>query len=198
VIRDAKLSLTPLDFLLVISYCTQCGASTSPQIPPGDNLPREVCCHCGHIHYDNPRLIVGCIAEWEGRLLLCRRAIAPRIGYWTLPAGFMENGETTAQAAIRETLEEAGAAVDIDAAFSMISLAHINQIHLFYRGHMITPDFLAGEESLEVALFKPEEIPWEELSFRSVKLCLAFYLRDRQLGRFGFHEHELQADPSSY
>jgi ADP-ribose pyrophosphatase YjhB (NUDIX family) len=181
----------------VISYCTQCGASTASQIPLGDNLARDICCRCGHIHYENPRLIVGCIAEWQGRLLLCRRAIAPRIGYWTLPAGFMENGETTAQAAKRETLEEAGATINIDAAFSIISLAHINQIHFFYRGHMTSSDFLAGEESLEVALFKPEEIPWHELSFRSVKLCLEFYLNDRSRGSFGFHEHELQADPSA-
>jgi ADP-ribose pyrophosphatase YjhB (NUDIX family) len=182
----------------VISYCTQCGASTALQIPPGDNLPRQVCGRCGHIHYDNPRLIVGCIAEWQGRLLLCRRAIEPRLGYWTLPAGFMENGETTAQAAIRETLEEAGTNIQIDAAFSMVSLPHINQIHLFYRAKMISPDFLAGEESLEVALFTPEEIPWDDLSFRSVRLCLTNYLNDKRRGSFGFHEHALQADPLAW
>lgn len=180
----------------MISYCTQCGASVALQIPPGDNLPRYVCRRCEHIHYDNPRLIVGCIAEWQGRLLLCRRAIEPRIGYWTLPAGFMENGETTAEAARRETHEEAGAKVETCAPFSMISLAHINQIHLFYRGRMLSPDIQAGEESLEVALFDETEIPWKQLSFRSVELCIKQYLADRAQGAFGFHEHELQACPS--
>lgn len=180
-----------------MSFCSLCGASTLRQIPPGDNLPRQVCSHCGHIHYENPRLIVGCIAEWQGRILLCRRAIEPRLGYWTLPAGFMENGETTAEAALRETIEEAGAHVDIDAAFAIVSIAHINQIHLFYRGQMRTPAYQAGEESLEVGLFSPGDIPWHDLSFRSVKLCIEAYLADRSRGHFGFHEHELHPDPDA-
>ena len=137
-------------------------------------------------------MIVGCIAEWQDRILLCRRAIEPRRGYWTLPAGFMEIGETTGQAAYRETLEEAGALVDVEAAFALISIAHINQVHLFYRGRMISPAFSAGEESLEVGLFRPDEIPWSELSFQSVRFCLEQYLADRQHGSFGFHEHCLQ------
>jgi len=170
----------------------RCGSAASLSIPAGDNLPRHVCASCGHIHYDNPRMIVGCIAEWQDRILLCRRAIEPRLGYWTLPAGFMENGETTAEAAHRETLEEAGAQVEVDAAFALISIAHINQVHLFYRGRMISSALSAGEESLEVALFSPAEIPWADLSFRSVRLCLERYLADRQQGSFGFHEHTLQ------
>lgn len=109
----------------------------------------------------------------------------------------MENGETTAEAARRETLEEAGALIETNAPFSMVSLAHINQIHLFYRGRMLSPDFHAGEESLEVALFAADEIPWRQLSFRSVKLCIEYYLADRARGTFGFHEHELHPDPSS-
>ncbi|NHC07193.1 NUDIX hydrolase [Azonexus fungiphilus] len=180
-----------------MSYCIQCGNAATRQVPPGDNLHRLVCSVCGHIHYDNPRLIVGCIAEWQGRILLCRRAIEPRLGYWTLPAGFMENGETTAQAAARETQEEAGARVAIDAAFALVSIAHINQIHLFYRGRMPSPAFAAGEESLEVALFAADEIPWCELSFRSVRLCLEAYLADRQNGHFGFHEHALAPEHES-
>lgn len=134
-------------------------------------------------------MIVGCVAHWQERILLCRRAIEPRQGFWTLPAGFMENGECTASAARRETLEEAGAQVEIDAAFALISIAHINQVHLFYRGRMISPAFAAGEESLEVALFRPEDIPWDELSFRSVRFCLERYIHDGRHGRFGFHEH---------
>lgn len=160
-------------------------------VPSGDSLYRHVCDACGHIHYENPRLIVGCVAEWDNRILLCRRAIEPRHGFWTLPAGFMENGETTAQAAIRETQEEAGAHILVDAPFALVSIAHINQVHLFYRGRMRVSDYLAGEESLEVALFTPEDIPWENLAFRSVSLCLEHYLADRKGGQFGFHEAQL-------
>ena len=174
-----------------MSFCIVCGAAGQRLVPPGDNLPRLVCSRCGHIHYENPRMVVGCVAEWDGQILLCRRAIEPRRGFWTLPAGFMENGESTAAAARRETHEEAGAQVAIDAAFAMISIAHINQIHLFYRGHLTSASYSAGEESLEVALFRPEAIPWEELSFRSVRFCLEVYLRDRRHREFGFYEHEL-------
>ena len=175
----------------VIQYCNHCAATVIFTVPPGDSLARHVCPACGHIQYENPRLVVGCVAEWEGRILLCRRAIEPRLGYWTLPAGFMENGETTAQAAARETLEEAGARIAMDAPFAMISIAHINQVHLFYRGRMSSPDFAAGEESLEVSLYRPEDIPWADLAFRSVSLCLEYYLADRASGRYGFHEAAL-------
>lgn len=177
----------------MIRYCKQCGVPVTFSIPPGDSLPRHVCHACGHIHYENPRLVVGCVAEWDGRILLCRRGIEPQHGLWTLPAGFMENGETTAQAAIRETEEEAGAEILIDAPFAMISIAHINQVHLFYRGRMATPHFSAGEESLEVSLCSPEQIPWNELAFRSVRLCLERYLADRARGIYSFHETELPA-----
>ncbi len=122
---------------------------------------------------------------------MCRRAIEPRHGYWTLPGGFMENGESTAQAAIRETREEAGAAVAVDAPFALINIPHINQVHLFYRGRLQAPDFSAGEESLEVVLLRPSEIPWNELAFRSVALCLERYLDDRAQSAFGFHEADL-------
>lgn len=175
----------------VIQYCNRCGSSVSFVIPDRDSLPRHVCDACGHIHYENPRLVVGCVAEWENRILLCRRAIEPRHGFWTLPAGFMENGETTAQAAIRETQEEAGAHILVDAPFALVSIAHINQVHLFYRGRLKGPDYSAGDESLEVALLAPAEIPWESLAFRSVSLCLERYLSDRTAGNFGFHEAQL-------
>lgn len=174
-----------------MSFCIACGTKAVHRIPDGDHLPRLVCPACGHIHYENPRLIVGCIAEWDERILLCKRAIEPRLGYWTLPAGFMENGESTCQAAIRETWEEAGARVRIDAAFAMINIAHINQVHLFYRGKMADAAFSAGEESLEVRLFAPTEIPWEEISFHSVRHCLEAYLSERDHGRYSFHELSL-------
>lgn len=119
---------------------------------------------------------------------MCRRAIEPRHGYWTLPGGFMENGETTAQAAWRETHEEAGADVAVEAPFAMVNIPHINQVHLFYRGKLRTPDILAGEESLEVRLIPPGEIPWQELAFRSVSLCLERYLADRENQHYDFHE----------
>ena len=176
---------------IVIRYCTRCGAGVSFLVPAGDNLPRYVCGACGHIHYENPRLVVGCVAEYEGRILLCRRAIEPRCGFWTLPAGFMENGESTTAAASRETWEEARARIVIDAPFALVSIAHINQVHLFYRGRLTAAEYSAGEESLEVGLFAPADIPWAELSFRSITLCLEHYLADQRRGCYTFHEAEL-------
>lgn len=175
----------------VIRFCTQCAAPVGLRVPAGDTLPRYVCEQCGHIHYENPRMVVGCVATWEDRILLCRRGIEPRLGFWTLPAGFMENGETTAEAAARETLEEACAKVVIADFFAMINIAHINQVHLFYRGHLAAPEFGAGEESLETALFTEDEIPWDDLAFRSVGLCLRRFLDDRARGRYGFHTADL-------
>lgn len=174
------------------NYCMRCGSKVSAIVPAGDNRVRDVCQQCGHIHYDNPRLVVGCLATWEDKILLCKRAIEPRKGFWTLPAGFMENGESTAEAAARETEEEAGAQIIIDAPFAMISIAHINQVHLFYRGHMRSNKHAAGEESLATMLVSEHQIPWEELSFRSVRLCLEYFLADRAAGAFNFHEHALQ------
>jgi ADP-ribose pyrophosphatase YjhB (NUDIX family) len=136
--------------------------------------------------------VVGCVATWEGRILLCRRAIEPQLGFWTLPAGFMENGETTTEAARRETHEEAGARIVIDAPFAMVSIAHINQVHLFYRGRLKEPVYSAGPESLEVALVREAHIPWNELAFRSVTLCLRRYFDDLRAGTFGFHTADLE------
>jgi 8-oxo-dGTP pyrophosphatase MutT (NUDIX family) len=152
------------------------------RVPPGDNLPRWVCDQCGEIHYENPRVVVGTIPEFEGKVLLCRRAIEPRYGYWTLPAGFMENGETTAQAAARETLEEAGAEVELGAPFAMVSVPYVNQVHLFK----------PGEETLEVALYEEERIPWKDIAFRTVGLALKRWFADRGRGAFGFHSEDLQ------
>ena len=175
----------------MIRYCNRCGSDVAFLVPAGDSLARHVCNACGYIHYENPRLVVGCVAEWADKILLCRRAIEPQLGFWTLPAGFMENGETTAEGATRETLEEAGARIIVDAPFAMINISHINQVHLFYRGRMASPDFAAGDESLEVKLFRAEDLPWADLAFRSVTICLERYLADRAAGHYGFHETDL-------
>lgn len=145
------------------------------------------------MHYENPKLIVGAIPEWEdGRILLCRRAIEPRHGLWTLPAGFMENGETTAEAAARETLEEANARVAIGELYSMHNLPYINQVHLLFRSRLLDLDFSPGVESLEVQLFSEDQIPWEMLAFRPVKYTLQHYFNDRERGKFFFFNSDLQ------
>jgi ADP-ribose pyrophosphatase YjhB (NUDIX family) len=154
-------------------------------------LPRWVCDACGEIHYQNPKLVVGAIPEWEGRLLLCRRAIEPRYGYWTLPAGFMENDETAGQAALRETLEEAGARIELVAAYTLISVPYVNQVHLFYRARLLDLEFKPGEESLEVALYDEDKVPWKDIAFRTVGLTLRHWFADRKAGAFGFHAEDV-------
>ena len=160
-------------------------------MPPGDSLPRYVCDACGEIHYQNPKLVVGAVAEHAGRVLLCRRAIEPRYGYWTLPAGFMENDETAAEGALRETLEEAGARIELDAPFSLISVPRVNQVHLFYRARVQDLEFKPGEESLEVALVEEAGVPWPEIAFRTVAITLRHWFADRARGAFGFHAEDL-------
>lgn len=174
-----------------MNYCTQCGTHVELRIPEGDSHLRHVCPQCGEIHYQNPKVIVGCIAQWEQRILLCRRAIEPCYGLWTLPAGFMENGESTSQAALRETYEEACARVSIERLFALINIPHISQVHLFYRARLLDTNFGAGEESLETQLFSEDKIPWHELAFSSVDQCLKAYFGDRRTGRFEFHEATL-------
>lgn len=169
-------------------YCPQCGHAVNMSIPVGDDKIRAVCPNCEHIDYDNPRLITGTIPMYQGRLLLCRRNIEPRFGYWTLPAGFMENQETTSEGALRETLEESGSEAICRQAFSMISIPHINQIHLFYLADLKRDDFHATEESSEVALFELSDIPWDELAFTSVSKTLELFLEDHKTGQYGFHE----------
>jgi ADP-ribose pyrophosphatase YjhB (NUDIX family) len=162
------------------------------RVPPGDTLPRWVCDQCGIVHYDNPKLVVGSIPSYEGKLLLCRRAIEPRYGYWTLPAGFMENAETAGQAALRETMEEAGARIELGPAFSLVSVPHVNQVHLFYRARLLDLEFKPGEESLEVALFEEKDVPWSHLAFRTVGFTLKQWFEDRANGTFGFHTKDLK------
>jgi ADP-ribose pyrophosphatase YjhB (NUDIX family) len=174
-----------------MKFCSNCASPVVKRVPPGDAVPRWVCDACGEIHYQNPKLVVGAVPEWEGRLLLCRRAIEPRYGYWTLPAGFMENDETVGQAASRETLEEAGARIELLAPFSLISVPYVNQVHLFYRARILDLEFRPGEESLEVALYEEAQIPWKEIAFRTVGLTLKYWFADRKAGAFGFHAEDV-------
>ncbi len=175
-----------------MKFCSHCGAPVELTVPPGDTLPRYVCTRCAAVHYQNPRMVVGCIAEWEGRILLCRRAIEPRYGLWTLPAGFMENNETTAAAAARETLEEACAEVEIERLFALVDIPHIHQVHLFYTARLCGGRFGAGSESLESRLFAENEVPWQEMAFRSVTFALTAWFEDRRLGSFGLHTTDLR------
>lgn len=166
-----------------MKYCSTCGATVRACIPDGDNRERFVCDACSTIHYSNPKIVAGCIPEWQGRILLCKRAIEPRYGLWTLPAGFMENGETTEQAAMRETLEEAQARVDITGLYGLFSIPHISQVYMIYRGELIDGVFSTGAESLECALFSETDIPWDELAFPVIKETLVRYYADKQRGK---------------
>jgi ADP-ribose pyrophosphatase YjhB (NUDIX family) len=183
------------DLQTPMNFCSHCGNPVSLAIPPGDTLPRYLCAQCGTIHYQNPKMVIGCIAEWEGKILLCRRAIEPRHGRWTLPAGFMENNETTAEAAARETLEEACAEVEIDRLFALINVPHIHQVHMFYTARLVGGRFGVGVESLESRLFDEASLPWEDMAFRSVSFALKAWLSDRKKGEFGLHTVDLPPMP---
>jgi ADP-ribose pyrophosphatase YjhB (NUDIX family) len=174
-----------------MKYCSQCGFEVELMVPDGDDRPRHVCGSCGSVHYSNPKLVVGCIPEWDDRILLCRRAIEPRYGLWTLPAGFMENGETTQQGAARETWEEARARVEIGDLYSLFNLPHINQVYLIYRSRLLDLEFGPGSESLDVRLFQESEIPWGQIAFPVVKETLGLYFRDRTSGLFSLRTGDI-------
>jgi ADP-ribose pyrophosphatase YjhB (NUDIX family) len=170
-----------------MKFCSSCSAHVELRIPEGDNLPRYVCTVCHEIHYQNPKLVVGCIPEWEDRILLCRRAIEPKIGWWTLPAGFMENNETLAQAAARETLEEANARVEIGDLYAIYSLPHISQVYVLFRAKLLDLDFKPGIESSEVRLVSEADVPWNEMAFRVIHDPLKRYFIERNAGKLAFH-----------
>ncbi len=178
-----------------MNYCSACSAPVSLRVPPGDALPRHVCDTCGTIHYQNPKLVVGCIPEWEDRILLCRRAIEPRRGLWTVPAGFMENGETTMAGAARETLEEACARVEVLDLYALYNIPHISQVYVLFRARLLDLDFAAGEESLEVRLFSEPEMPWADLAFATVRNTLTHYWDDRRAGGFRLHVGTIEPPP---
>ena len=198
------LRILPINLLansdpVSMKFCSHCGHALTIGIPPLDNMPRHICPNCHMIHYENPKIVVCSIPTWETEnetsILLCRRAITPRHGFWTLPGGFMENDETTEQAARRETKEEAGADVRISNLFSLMNLPVYHQVHLFYLAQLENTNFAPGEESLETRLFTEKEIPWDQLAFSTIKYVLKFYFEDRKKiqngGNFGFHTLDL-------
>jgi ADP-ribose pyrophosphatase YjhB (NUDIX family) len=192
-----------------MKFCSECAQPVSFIVPPDDNRPRFVCTHCGTIHYQNPKMVIGSIPVWEAdgqlQILLCKRAIEPRRGFWTLPAGFMENNETTEQAAKRETEEEAGANIELQSLFTLLNVPHVHQVHLFYRARLLDLNYAAGIESLEVQLFAEKDISWDDLAFPTVSNTLKLFFSDhakvRDGGSFGFHTLDIfkpmrQPDPA--
>ena len=182
-----------------MKFCSECAHPVTLLIPPDDNRPRYVCSQCGVIHYQNPKMVIGSIPVWqhdgETKILLCKRAIEPRYGYWTLPAGFMENNETTAEAACRETVEEAGARIELHQLFSLLNVPHVHQVHMFYRATLLDLDYAAGIESLEVKLFSEADIPWDDIAFltvgRTLKLFFSDLVKVKAGGAYGFHAHDI-------
>ena len=183
-----------------MKFCSECAHPVTVAIPEGDNRPRFVCTNCGTIHYQNPKMVIGSIPVWEQdgelKVLLCKRAIEPRYGYWTLPAGFMENGETTSAAAARETEEEAGANIELGNLFTLLNVVHVHQVHMFYLARLVDLDFAPGIESLDVQLFSEAEIPWADLAFPTIRTTLELFFADRAQmreagGTYGFHTRDI-------
>ena len=177
-------------------YCSNCGERVTEKVPAGDDRPRHVCDSCHTVHYQNPKIVAGCLPIWDKRVLLCRRAIAPRHGLWTLPAGFMENGESTEQAAARETWEEACARVTDLALYGVFSIPQINQVYMMFRTHLKTGDYQPGPESLDVRLHEEHEIPWDELAFPVVKLTLERYYKDIKNSHFPVYVENIARHPA--
>jgi ADP-ribose pyrophosphatase YjhB (NUDIX family) len=169
---------------VLIKFCQSCGSVVSHRIPEGDSLTRAVCDACGTIHYQNPKMVVGCLATYEDRILLCKRAIEPRYGLWTLPAGFMENNESASEGAAREALEEANARVEITDLYTVYSIPHISQVYMMFRARLLDPGVSPGIESLEVKLAREDEIPWDALAFAMVRRSLEHFIEDRKSGVF--------------
>ncbi|WP_034412164.1 NUDIX hydrolase [Derxia gummosa] len=175
-----------------MNYCSHCGHALSMRIPDGDNRIRHCCDNCGTIHYANPKLVLGTLPYEGQRVLLCRRAIEPRHGFWTLPGGFMENGETLSEGALRETDEEAGARVEIGPLFSVLDVVHVHQVHVFYLARLLSLDFAPGPESLEVRMFAENEIPWDDIAFRTTAMTLRAFFDDLRQGTFMLHTGRVQ------
>ena len=175
----------------VFAYCPTCGAACARRVPEGGSAPRDVCEACGRVHYQNPKLVVGVVATWEERILLCKRAIEPRSGCWTIPAGFMEIGETTRAGAAREAFEEAGVSLEVGRLMAVYELTHVQQVMLVYRAQLTGPELAPGVESLEAGLFGYDEIPWEELAFPTVRWALRYYDAVR-----GLADYPPQTNPS--
>jgi len=170
-----------------INHCKACGGVTVYAVPADDNRERATCTVCATIHYENPLNVVGTVPVWEDQVLLCRRNIEPRRGFWTLPAGFMELGESTAEGAVRETIEEAGARIELQDLFTVLNVVRVGQLHLYYRAQLLDTRFDPGPETIEAQLFTEAQIPWDELAFRTVRETLHRYFDDRRKGQFGIH-----------
>lgn len=179
-----------------MKFCSNCGATVVHKVPEGDNLPRYVCEACNIIHYQNPRMVVGCVPVWEDKILLCKRAIQPRLGLWTVPAGFMENGETLDAGALRETSEEACARVAIEKLYAVYNIPHINQVYLLFLATLQDLDFKAGSETQEVRLFREDEIPWDQIAFATVRNTLTHYFSDRARKHFDLHLGTIERPPA--
>lgn len=182
-----------------MKFCSVCGHTVTLKVPEHDNLPRFVCEHCATIHYSNPKIVAGCLPVYQDTyVLLCKRAIEPRLGYWTLPAGFMENNESTEQAALRETEEEANAQVDIRKLYTLTSIVHVSQVQLIYLADLPKPEFDISAESSEVRLFHLDEIPWDQLAFQTIRNALRFYIEDLARGEFPLHCVDINTSPGVY
>lgn len=175
----------------MINFCSRCGGKVKLDTPPDEDRERSVCRECGLVHYQNPKMVVGCIPVWEDEILLVKRSIEPRLGKWTLPAGYLENGETVADGARRETIEEAGADTGDLYPYGLYNLTQVNQIYMMFRTDLLHTDFRGGVESLEVKLFKASDIPWDEMAFTVIQVCLERYLEDRDQGLFPFHTDDI-------
>lgn len=174
-----------------MNFCSHCGARVALHVPQGDDRPRHMCAACGRIYYENPKLVVGCIPQWEDKILLCRRDIEPQKGKWTLPAGYLENGETVMEGACRETMEEAGAAVVELHPYLLFDIVHVNQLYLMFRARMQSPEFKITAESAEVVLMRREEIPWDAIAFGAIESTLRHYFTDRDNGHFPFRIRQI-------
>jgi ADP-ribose pyrophosphatase YjhB (NUDIX family) len=181
-----------------IKFCRACGSAVQYRLPDdGDQHLRAVCQSCATVHYENPLNVVGTLPVWGEQILLCKRNIEPRRGKWTLPAGFMELNETTAQGAARETVEEAGAAFELEALYTVLNVVHVGQVHLFYRARLTSAAFAPGPETMEARLFFEHEIPWDEIAFRTVKETLRCYFEDRRHGAYPVHSFDIPPTPAS-
>ena len=170
-----------------MKHCKACGGAVRYEVPADDNRDRAVCTVCHTVHYENPLNVVGTVPVWGDQVLLCRRNIEPRYGLWTLPAGFMEHGETSGEGALRETIEEAGANVELLGLYTVLDVVRAGQIHLFYRARMIDTSLAPGPETIEARLFREDEVPWDQIAFRTVRETLAHYFADRRGGVFPVH-----------
>ncbi|MEM7541509.1 MAG: NUDIX hydrolase [Pseudomonadota bacterium] len=180
-----------------MKFCSTCGSpSISWRVPSDDNRPRHICEDCGEIFYQNPKIVAGAIPIWEDQILMCKRSIEPRYGYWTIPAGFMENGETTVEAAARETWEEATAKVEIENLYTIFNLPTVHQVYMIFLAHLTEPEFAAGPESLEVKLCSEAEIPWDDIAFPTITHSLEYYFADRKTGDFPLYVQDIVREGS--